>query len=132
MAERGAMYETKDAQLDHERLDVYRCAIEFLRLAHAVLADLPRGESELRNQLRRAAMSIPLNIAEGTGKPSPVDRARFYGIARGSTMECSALFDVCALSHYLTPAQASAGRELIVRLVSMLTKMCRLAESRES
>ena len=73
-------------RLDHENLDVYRCALEFLRLALRLLATLPRGESELRSQLRRAAMSIPLNIAEGAGKPTVADRSRYHGIARGSAM----------------------------------------------
>ena len=56
--------------LDHEKLHVYRCAVEFLRLAFRIVAGLPRGEAELRSQLKRAAMSIPLNIAEvAPGKP---------------------------------------------------------------
>jgi hypothetical protein len=48
---------TDDAHLDYENLDVYRLAIEFLRLSMQVTAALPRGESELRSQLKRAAMS---------------------------------------------------------------------------
>ena len=65
-------------RLDHENFDVYRCALEFLRLALQLLSTLPRGESELRSQLKRAAMSIPRNIAEGAGKPSVADRSRYH------------------------------------------------------
>ena len=50
---------------DQENLDIYRCALELLRLARRVASSLPRGESELRQQLKTAAMSVPLNIAEG-------------------------------------------------------------------
>ena len=50
--------------LDYERLDVYRCAIEFLRIAFTLVAKLPRGHGALADQLRRAGRSIPLNIAE--------------------------------------------------------------------
>ena len=108
-----------------KNLDVYRCALEFLRLALRVASSLPRGESELRQQLKTAAMSVPLNIAEGTGKPSPADRAHAHAIARGSAMECGALVDVCAIAGYITPADARQGKELIVRTVAMLSKMCR-------
>ena len=112
-------------RLDHENLDVYRCSLEFLRAAFDIIGALPRGESELRTQFKRAAMSIPLNIAEGAGKPTAADRSRFHAIARGSAMECSALLDVCRLAGYVAPDQARLGKELLVRVVSMLTKMCR-------
>ena len=112
-------------RLDHEKLHVYQLAIEFFRLALRVVAGLPRGEAELRSQLKRAALSIPLNIAEGAGKPGGPDRARFNAIARGSAMECGALLDVCHLSGNVTDADARGGKALLVRIVSMLSKMCR-------
>ena len=114
-----------EPRLDYENLDVYQRAIEFLRLALRVTSELPRGESELRSQLKRAAMSIPLNIAEASGKPTNADRARYDAIARGSAMECGALFDVCALAGYVTTADGRNGKQLIVRIVAMLSKMCR-------
>jgi len=56
--------------LDHERLDVYRLALDFLVFAHQVLETLPRGRAHLSDQLTRASTSIVLNIAEGAGKHS--------------------------------------------------------------
>jgi len=56
--------------LDYERLDVYQRSIEFLALAFAVAERVPRGYASLADQLRRAAMSIPLNIAEGSANPT--------------------------------------------------------------
>ena len=112
-------------RLDYENLDVYRCATEFLGLALRLASTLPRGESELRSQLKTAAMSVPLNIAEGAGKPSPADRSRAHAIARGSAMECGAIVDVCAIAGYITAADARDAKELIVRIVAMLSKMCR-------
>ncbi|HSO32871.1 MAG TPA: four helix bundle protein [Labilithrix sp.] len=119
------MPDTPQPRLDYEKLDVYRCALELLRLALRVASSLPRGESELRQQLKTAAMSVPVDIAEGTGKPSPADRAHAHAIARGSAMECGALVDVCAIAGYITPADARQGKELMVRTVAMLSKMCR-------
>ena len=73
--------------LDYESLDVYRCAIEFVALATRIGAALPRGESELKDQLKRASMSVPLNIAESSGRSAGADRARFLTIARASALE---------------------------------------------
>jgi four helix bundle protein len=111
--------------LDHEKLDVYQLALQFLRLALRVVSSLPRGEAELRSQLKRAALSVPLNIAEGAGKPSVPDRARFNAIARGSAMECGALLDVCHASGNVADDDAREGKALLVRIVSMLSKMRR-------
>ena len=112
-------------QLDHEKLDVYKCSLEFFALTRCVLPRLPRGEREIRDQLRRAALSISLNIAEGTGKPTSADWARYHAIARGSAMECGALLDVCRLAGLVSAEEAARGKALLVRIVAMLTKMCR-------
>ena len=55
---------------DHEKLDVYKVAIEFVALADDIVESLPRGRGYLADQLHRAATSIPLNIAEGAGEYS--------------------------------------------------------------
>ena len=111
--------------LDHENLDVDQRSLEFLALVLRVVGQLPRGEREIREQLKRAAMSIPLNIAEGAGKPTPADRARFHSIARGSAMECGALLDVCRIAGVVSAEETAQGKALLVRVVAMLTKMCR-------
>ena len=80
--------------LSFQKLDVYRCAINFVTLAVQIAAPLPRGHAEVRDQLRRAALSVPLNIAEGAGRVSEADAARHFAIARGSAMECAAVLDV--------------------------------------
>jgi four helix bundle protein len=80
---------------------------------------------ELADQLRRAALSIPLNIAEGAGKPSPNDRSRYHATARGSAMKCGAVLDLLGLLQLAHPETLQEGKNLLVRLVAMLTKMCR-------
>ena len=111
--------------LDYENLDVYRCSLEFLAFAFQVIDSLQRGDGELRDQLRRASISVVLNIAEGAGKSSAPDRARFHAIARGSAMECGALVDVGVVAGRRDPAAAQRGKALLVRSVSRLTRMCR-------
>ena len=72
---------------DHERLDVYRLAIECVTTSYRIAKSLNGAECHARDQWLRAAQSIPLNIAEGNGKQSLKDKNRFIEIARGSALE---------------------------------------------
>ena len=65
-------------ELAHERLDAYKASIDFLAIADEVSGSLPKGRAYLADQLRRAATSIALNIAEGAGEFAARDKARFY------------------------------------------------------
>ncbi|WP_218576616.1 four helix bundle protein [Desulfobacter latus] len=110
--------------LDHEKLDVYQVSIEFMAIAIKITDNIPRGYSSLADQLKRAAWSIPLNIAEGCGKSTVNDKRRFYVIARGSAMECGAIIDVCRVLEIDDMEALKQGKDLLVRVVSMLTKLC--------
>ena len=79
---------------DHERLDVYRLAIQYVTSSYRIAKLLNGPERHARDQWLRAAQSIPLNIAEGNGKQSLKDKNRFFEIARGSALECAAIHDI--------------------------------------
>jgi four helix bundle protein len=113
--------------LDFERLDVYRLAIEFIAFAYKVVEGLPTGSADLADQLKRASTSIAFNISEGSGRICSNDRARFHGIARGSAMECAAILDVMQLISGLDDAAHRRGKQMLGRIVSMLSKMARVA-----
>jgi len=71
-----------------EKLDVWQKAITFADLIYAATRDFPPDERfGLTNQMRRAAVSISSNIAEGTSRMSKIDFARFVEIATGSVFE---------------------------------------------
>lgn len=110
--------------LDYEKLDVYQCSIRFVAQVLHIIHQIPKGHSQLSDQLRRAAFSVPLNIAEGSGKNSARDRSRYHAIARGSAMECGAVLDIIKLLNLIPDHNIIDGKHLLVRIVSMLSKMC--------
>ena len=69
-------------------LIVWQKAMDLLELVYRVSSRFPREENDaLTNQLRRAAVSIPSNIAEGHSRRSPAEFGHFLSIARGSLAE---------------------------------------------
>jgi four helix bundle protein len=109
--------------LSYQRLNVYQRSIEFFALTLEILRELPRGHAEIADQLRRAAQSQPLNIAEGAGRTSKPDVAKHYTIARGSAMECAAILDVMRLQGTLSTDHYQRGMDLLTSVVAMLTNM---------
>ena len=110
-------------RLSHERLDVYTKATQFLAEATRVVDLAPRGNSALVDQLRRASISIVLNIAEAAGRTSKRDSARHFAIARGSALECAGALDAMRITRLIDTAEVATGKDLLVDIVSMLTKL---------
>ncbi|MBI3183621.1 MAG: four helix bundle protein [Myxococcales bacterium] len=107
---------------DHEKLEVYRVAREFLVLANGVLSrKMPR---DLREQFDRATSSILFNIGEGAGKTARADKQRSYEIARGSTTEAATQLDVLYIRAFITTDQYQNARSLLVRVAQMLSRLC--------
>lgn len=109
--------------LSFQKLRVYQRSIEFVALAMEVIGNLPKGHSDLADQLLRAAQSQPRNIAEGAGRRTAVDQARFYTHARGSAMEAAAALDTMLVMKLVADATHRQGMELLEAIVAMLTKM---------
>ena len=104
---------------DHEKLDVYREAITFCAWTGEFL-DSISVKTAAKDQLDRASTSIPLNIAEGNGKFSQRDRARFLEIARGSALECAACLDVLVARRLSTTDAVDPAKAQLARIVQML------------
>ncbi len=114
---------------DHEKLDVYQVAIEFVAKADDIVEQLPRGRGYLADQLQRAALSIVLNIAEGAGKFSPADKSVFYTRARGSATESAAVLDVCQKLKLVQISVTNDDKQLLERIAQMLTKLIKVRRS---
>jgi len=107
---------------DHEKLDVYRESIACCGWVGEFIAAIS-AKAAAKDQLDRASTSLPLNIAEGNGKFSTVDRARFLEIARGSALECAACLDVLAVRKPVAGERILPAKERLVRIVNMLMGM---------
>src|SRR5439155_14673654 len=114
---------------DHEKLDVYQESIAFCGWVGELLGQIS-AKAAAKDQLDRASTSVPLNIAEGNGKFSTVDRARFLEIARGSALECAACLDVLAVRKLVAPERILPAKERLVRIVNMLMGMLKRFSAR--
>ena len=78
---------------DFRKLDVYQKSKRFYIDTRAIIL-VTKLDNYIKDQLSRAAFSIPLNIAEGSGKFSKADRKNYYTTARASLYECIAILDI--------------------------------------
>ena len=109
--------------LDPTKLDVYHRALDLLEHVDQIYDSMPSGRAHLKDQLDRAATSIVLNIAEGAGEFSKDENQRFYRMARRSATETAAILDILDRRKAVDAAAIEPARELLVRVVSMLTRL---------
>ena len=109
--------------LDHSKLDVYQRALELLDLLDLIHDLIPPGRAHLKDQLDRAGTSVVLNIAEGAGEFSPLEKQRFYRMARRSATETAAILDILERRRSLPNESLQPARDLVVRVVSMLVRL---------
>lgn len=107
---------TKNSERGFEDLDCYQLAQRVLKEAYRVANSLPSFERyNLSDQLRRAAASVTLNIAEGYGRYHYLDKLRFLYIARGSLYETLSGFVGCEAVGYISEAKLAENRALCHR-----------------
>ena len=115
----------------YRRLNVYQLSKTLVRDVYGLTADFPINEKyALSDQMRRAVVSVPSNIAEGTSKTSPKEQFHFLEISYGSLMElmCQTeiAFDLC----YINKEQFGQIEEEIRNIYRMLSSMQASLKSR--
>jgi len=116
----------------HEKLTVYRRALAFAGWSQTLI-DAITKKTSTRDHLERAGDSIALNIAEGNGKFSQRDRARFCQIAHGSALESAACLDLFVARGCRESSAIVEGKAMLEEIVKMPFKMldqlgCRVAQ----
>ena len=109
---------------DHRRLQVYQAAGDLALEVYAVAAALPASERfDLGRQLRRAAVSVGSNIAEGCGRATRKDLCGFLGIALGSARELEFQLDLCERAALAPVDRVARALETTRRVQQMLTRL---------
>jgi four helix bundle protein len=117
-------------QLDHEKLDVYQLELSFVAWATDLIIELcespeakKRRIGETVDHLDRAGLSTLFNTSEGNGRRQMKARAKFFDDARGSATECASCLDALVAKRACSQHRVEHGKSLLVRIVSMLTKL---------
>jgi four helix bundle protein len=115
----------RSSLFDHEKLEAYKCELEFLRWVTPLIDEAAKSATgrprEVCDQLDRASLSSLLNTAEGNGKRQRQIRARFFDDARGSATECAACLDALVAKGIVLPERIEDGKAMLLRIVSMLS-----------
>jgi len=113
--------------LDHEQLDVYKLELSFIAWVTALIKEAKKAPdvsvAEVCDQLDRSSLSSLLNTAEGNGKRQRHLRARYFDDARGSATESAACLDAIVAKGAVIPERTQAGKDMLIRIVQMLTRM---------
>ena len=100
-----------ETKYSYKDLEAYKEAKSLVRKVYELLKQFPKEEQyALCDQLRRAVISIPSNIAEGSGRQSQKDQAHFYTIAYGSLMEVLSQLDVACDLGYISQEEFDAKK----------------------
>ena len=111
-------------QLAHTKLDVFTAGKNLVLSCYKISKLLPPDERfNMTQQLRRAALSIQLNIAEGSSRKSAIERRRYYEISRGSVIEVDTILDIATELEYYKKEDLTETGDLIVQTFRMLSKM---------
>lgn len=102
---------------NHENLEVYKISINFVKQLYIVTEKFPKKEIYgLTSQIRRSAISVPLNIVEGCHRYSYKDFARFIRIAIGSLMDTKTCIVIALELSYLTKVELELLDQKIEKL----------------
>lgn len=112
-------------------LEIWREGIAIVREIYRLTRNWPREEIYgLTSQARRAAVSIPANLAEGLGRGTPGEISRFAQNALGSAYELDTLLQIATELGYLTQADSNSLRESLGQLIKRISAFIRYQEAR--
>ena len=111
-------------QLAHTKLEVYAISRQLVLECYEITKKFPAEEKfALVQQIRRAAISVHLNLAEGCSRKSPAERRRFHEISRSSVIEIDTAIGVAYALRYVTLDELKELGDTIIKTFKLLTGM---------
>jgi four helix bundle protein len=108
--------------LNHQKLDIYGISKSFVFECYRITKSFPVEEKfGMISQIRRAALSVHLNFAEGASRKSSQERKRYFEIARGSVIEIDAALDIAKELNYLNNLEINKLGESLIKCFKILT-----------
>ena len=118
--------------VDYKELIIWQKSMDLVSEVYKLVKKLPREENyALSDQIRRASVSIPSNIAEGNSRDSTKEYGYFLSIARGSIAELETQLLLCERIGYLDSDDLKKSFDLILEVRKMLTKIKQSLKIRE-
>ena len=115
-----------EKKYEYKNLDVYKESKNLVKMVYGLIEKFPKVETyALCDQLRRSVISVPSNIAEGSGRTSAKDQAHFFEMAFGSLMEVNCQMDIACDLGYIEPIELNQIEELIRKIAAMLSGLRR-------
>ena len=117
----------------HKKLKVWKEAINLVKTIYSETRHLPKEEHfGLMSQMRRSAVSIPSNIAEGAARRSLKESIQFFTIARGSISELDTQLIICRKLKFLKPSPVSRLTSTLEKVDSLLSGLIRYRNREKS
>ena len=114
----------KEAKYSYKNLEAYKESKTLVKQVYTLLKQFPREEQyALCDQLRRAVISVPSNIAEGSGCTSAKDQAHFFEMAFGSLMEVDCQIDIAQDLSYVSLDEHEEVTVQISKVAALLSGM---------
>ena len=115
----------------YKKLDAYTIAKEFTMYVYSLLRKFPPYEQyALCDQLRRAAVSVPSNIAEGMGRMAIKERIHFLEIANGSLTETMCQLEVAHLLGYISDGELASSENNMAEISRLLSGLKKSLEEK--
>ncbi|MEP7319570.1 MAG: four helix bundle protein [Panacibacter sp.] len=117
-------------KLNHQKLNVFSFSKIFVLECYKLTKSFPSDEKfGMISQIRRAALSVHLNIAEGSSRKSEAERKRYYEIARGSIVEVDAALDIANELKYTDNITSELLGESMIKTFKILSALIKQNES---
>ena len=111
-------------KLNHKNLDVWKISMKLIKLLYNLTEKYPKSEQYgIISQIRRAAISTSLNIAEGASRRTQNDRKRFYEISRSSLVEIDTQMEISLMLNFINNSDISSVDETMNHLFAKMSNL---------